>query len=78
MSASSQLLPETGDWGRDAKARRNEISYWDVAQSLLTLRDLPASRRLAKVLVLSLHFPTQCLIRHSIGSLQSDPGWAKA
>lgn len=58
MSASSQLLPETGDQG-DAKARRNEISYWDVAQSLLTLRDLPASRvGSAKVLVLSLHFHT--------------------
>lgn len=61
MSASSQLLPETGDQGRDAKARRNEISYWDVAQSLLTLRDLPASRRLAKVLVLSLHFSHSAL-----------------
>lgn len=64
--------------GRDAKARRNEISYWDVAQSLLTLRDLPASRRLAKVLVLSLPFPTQCLIRHSTGSRQSEPEWVKA
>lgn len=38
LSASSQLLPEPGDWGKDAQARRNKIPYRDVAQGLLTLR----------------------------------------
>lgn len=48
MSASSPASARDRRLGRDAKARRNEISYWDVAQSLLTLRDLPVSQALTQ------------------------------